>query len=268
MVLESIINPKKAEEKPWQIFFISILFSAIAIFLAYNLFPNQSSILSIAFLTIFFVPFFQRLFSFEERKDESSGKRKRNENFIARHRKIVYIYTLFFLGVILTYSFAFVFIPDIRDVFTLQIEWFRNQGLAAVQQGSFEKYFFNNTQVMMLFFVLSVLFGAGAVFILTWNASVIAIFVGIISNKLSGTVGITEAYIYGVSTGLASIALHGIPEILGYFFAGIAGGILSIGLLREKFMSESFKEVFKDSLVWLVIGETLIILGAILEALF
>ncbi|MFH0837274.1 MAG: hypothetical protein V1870_04045, partial [Candidatus Aenigmatarchaeota archaeon] len=57
-----------------------------------------------------------------------------------------------------------------------------------------------------------------------------------------------------------------IPEIAGYFFAGIAGGILSIALLREEFMSKEFKEAGKDVLVWVILAEFLIILGAALEA--
>jgi uncharacterized membrane protein SpoIIM required for sporulation len=148
------------------------------------------------------------------------------------------------------------------------MDWFRSQGIAAVQPGNFERYLFNNTQVMFLFFILSVLFGAGAIFILAWNASVIAVFVGILANKLVPALGAPMAYVYGVGAGLGSIALHGVPEIAGYFFAGVAGGILSVGLLREKFMSKEFKEMAKDSLIWIGIGEGLIILGAFLEAFF
>jgi len=268
MVLESLLSPKFAANKPLHIFALSILFTAISVWLSYNLFPSQSSILSIAFVTIFFVPFFQRLFSYEEKKDELAARRKLKQGFLKRHRPIVIAYTAFFMGMILTYSFLYVFSPAIRDLYSLQMDWFRSQGIAAVQPGSFERYFFNNTQVMLLFFILSILFGAGAVFILAWNASVIAVFVGIISNKLVPALGAPMAYVYGVGTGLGSIALHGIPEIAGYFFAGVAGGILSVGLLREKFMSGEFKEVAKDAVMWLAIGEVLIVVGALLEAFF
>ena len=54
----------------------------------------------------------------------------------------------------------------------------------------------------------------------------------------------------------------------GYFFAGIAGGVLSIALLREKFMSKEFKEAGKDALVWFVLAEVLVIIGALIEARF
>jgi uncharacterized membrane protein SpoIIM required for sporulation len=268
MVLESILNPAKVANKPLHVFAISVLFTAVSAWLSYNLFPAQSSILTVAFVTIFFVPFFQRLFSIEEEKDVQAAHRKARKNFLVRHRPVVVVYTAFFLGMVLTYSFLYVFVPPIHDLYSLQLDWFRSQGIAAVQPGNFERYFFNNTQVMLLFFVLSVLFGSGAVFILAWNASVIAVFVGIFAHKLVPALGAPMAYVYGIGTGLGSIALHGIPEIGGYFFAGVAGGILSVGLLREHFMSREFKEVLKDSIVWLALGEGLIVLGAILETFF
>lgn len=66
MVLESILDPKKAEDRPIYVFIVSILFTLIGVWLAYNIFPSQASILSIAFVTIFFVPFFQHVFDVEE----------------------------------------------------------------------------------------------------------------------------------------------------------------------------------------------------------
>jgi len=268
MVLESILNPKSAENKPWDVLLISIIFSFIGIFLAYNLFPAQASILSVAFITIFFVPFFQRLFSVEEKKDREEATKKKKSNVFTRHRRVVLVYGAFFIGMIITYTIVYMFF-HVDAVFSLQSDWFKQQGLttgSAINAGGFEKYFFNNTQVMLLFFVLSILFGAGAVFILAWNASIIAVYLGIISNKFVATLGAQGAYVYGMAVGTSSIILHGVPEIMGYFFAGIAGGILSIGLLREKFMSKEFKEVGKDALIWLAIGEVLIIIGAIIES--
>ncbi|MFH1630646.1 MAG: stage II sporulation protein M [Candidatus Aenigmatarchaeota archaeon] len=268
MVLESILDPKKAEDNPWKVLIVSMVFAAIAIFLAYNLFPAQASILSVAFITIFFVPFFQRLFRLEEKKDCEESKRRKKHNFFTRHRKVVLVYSAFFIGLIITYSIVFMFF-HVDAVFTLQTDWFKQQGMVTanvIDAGGFFKYLFNNTQVMILFFILSVLFGAGAVFILAWNASIIAVYLGILSDKFVTSFGAHGAYLYGMTVGTSTIILHGVPEIMGYFFAGIGGGILSIGLLREKFMSKEFNEVGKDALIWLALGEVLIVVGAVIEA--
>lgn len=275
MVLESILNPKAAEDKPIYVFILSLLFSIIAIFLSYQLFPSQASILAVAFVTILFVPFFQRLFAVEEKKDRIAAKEKnqkirKSENIFSRHRKIILVYSAFFLGVIIAFSFVFIFYPHVENVFSLQMDWFKAQGITGgiTMEDAFQRYFLNNSQVMLISFAFSILFGAGSVFILSWNASVIAVYLGFIVNKFTATLGTTAAYLYGVPLGLSTIALHGIPEIAAYFFAAIAGGVLSVGILRERWMSPAFKEVAKDAIIFLIFAEFLIVVAAVLEAVF
>ncbi|MFH0837315.1 MAG: hypothetical protein V1870_04250, partial [Candidatus Aenigmatarchaeota archaeon] len=175
MVLEAILNPKRAENRPWMVLLLSMLLTTLAIFLANMLFPSQASILSVAFIAMFFIPFFQRLFRFEEKKDELiARKQMKYDNIFKRHQKAIYVYGMFFIGIIIVYTLVFTFLPGLGNVFSLQVDWFKGY---ATTDAQFVKYFFNNTQVMLIFFVLSVIFGAGAVFILSWNASVIAVYI-------------------------------------------------------------------------------------------
>ena len=110
------------------------------------------------------------------------------------------------------------------------------------------------------------IFGAGAIFILAWNASVIAVYVGfVINNFIRSGVSPEIAYVLGVPAGLGSIALHGIPEIAAYFVAALAGGMLSVGIIREKFKGH-FEKILMDSLLFLAFAEGLIIVAAFLEA--
>jgi uncharacterized membrane protein SpoIIM required for sporulation len=279
MVLESILNPKAAENRPFYVLFLAILFSIIAVFLSYQLFPTQASILAVAFVSMLFIPFFQRLFWVEEKRDKVAAEKPKtkkpllkgilaSDNIFMRHRKVILVYGAFFIGVILTFSYLFIFYPNMENVFSLQMDWFKAQGVTghAIGEDAFQRYFMNNSQVMLMAFAFSILFGAGSIFILSWNASVIAVYVGFFVNKMVPTLGATAAYLYGVPLGLASIALHGIPEVTAYFFAAIAGGVLSVGVLREKWMSIEFKEVAKDAVVFLVIAEVLIVVAAWLEA--
>lgn len=267
MVLESIMNPKNAEDKPWHIFFLAFLYSFIAIFFAHQLFPSQSSILAISLITIIFVPFFQKLFEIEEKKERFAA-RNRYGNLFSRHAKIIYTFSAFFMGVILAMNVAFTFF-GFEDVFTLQKSWFSSQGVTgkAIADDNFSTFFVNNSQVMILMFILSTMFGAGAIFILAWNASVISVYLGLLTQSLmSKGMHIGTAYLYGVPVGLGAIALHGIPEILAYFIAGLAGGILSVGIIREKIFSKEFEKILMDSMMFLLIAEGLIFIAAYLEA--
>jgi len=278
MVLEVLINPKKAEDKPWHIVFVSFVYSFIAIFFAHSMFPAESSILSIALITIIFIPFFQRLFVIEEKKEKVAARHLMQGNLFSRHKKIIYVFSAFFLGVIIAMSFIFIFFPQFNDVFNVQAETMTSLGynnqqatgqITEAQSYSFYRFFENNTKVMMLVFVLSVLFGAGAIFILAWNASIIAIYIGYFVQTLTNKgMAATTAYLYGLPVGLATIALHGVPEIAAYFFAGLAGGILSVGIMREKLGGKNFHKIFIDALVFLAVAELLIFAAALLEAVF
>ncbi|MBI4170605.1 MAG: stage II sporulation protein M [Candidatus Aenigmarchaeota archaeon] len=272
MVLESILNPKQAEDRPWEIFLVAFIYTLISVLFSVSIFPEQSSILSVAFLTIIFVPFFQKLFEIEEEKEDQAAERKMQGNLFARHQKLIYSFSAFFLGIIIAMSFLFIFYADAEPAFSLQTETLKSFSYitaSTTENADFVRFLLNNTQVMVLMFVLSVAFGAGAVFILAWNASVIAVYVGLlIRSFIESGLSSPIAYLYGVPVGLGSIALHGIPEIVAYFIAGLAGGILSVGILREKAGSREFNKILFDSLVLLLAAEMLIVAAAYTEAVF
>ena len=264
-MLESLLRPKLAEKKPWDVFLISLFFSVIGVAFSIQLFPSQASVFSVSLITIMFMPFFQKMFVIEEKKDY-----KLHKNLLERHKKLFYLFGIFFIGTVVALSFIYVFFPGTRDAFSLQESWYKSQGRSitgnAVADNNFSLFLVNNTQVLLMTFALSAIFGAGAVFILVWNASVIAVYVGfVINNFIRNGVSAQLAYVLGVPVGLGSIALHGIPEIAAYFVAALAGGMLSVAIIREK-LKGHFEKIFVDSLIFLALAEVLIIIAALLEA--
>ncbi|MCX6815366.1 MAG: stage II sporulation protein M [Candidatus Aenigmarchaeota archaeon] len=267
MVLESMINPKNAEDKPWHVFVIAFIYTIIAILFAYILFPDQSSLLTVALITMLFIPFFQKLFVIEEKKEDRAAHGRLAGSLWQRHNQLIFVFSAFFLGVIVAMSFVFMFFPN-ENLFSLQSNTLHGFSGAATQGGDFSRYFLNNTQVMIMIFILSLTFGAGSIFILTWNASVIAVYVGLFAKSFATQgFGLHTAYLFGVPVGLGSIALHGIPEILAYFVAGVGGGILSVGIIREKLGSKNFSIIAKDSIKLLVAAEVLVAIAAFIEAI-
>jgi uncharacterized membrane protein SpoIIM required for sporulation len=274
MVFESILNPKNAEKRPLDLFIITVIYTFLCIIFSTQLFGSTySSVLTIALITIVFVPFFQRLFVLEEKKDERAARMKKCSNFLARHSKSLYVFSVFFLGIITTMSVVAVFMPSYTHVFELQHKTLSGMsgsiisGHASSPSEKFIMYFVNNSQVMILVFILSLAFGAGSIFILAWNASVIAVYASyFVQSFVVKGYETTLAFAQGIPIGLGSIALHGVPEMSAYFVGGLAGGILSVGVIREKTMNKEFKLVLKDSLYLLVLAELLILLAALLEA--
>ncbi len=263
MVLEIILDPRKAE-KFSHILVLSFAYTMISVFLAVQIFPQQASILSIAFITILFIPFFQGRFEQEEAAEDIYAEKKSGGNIFTRHKSIISIFSAFFLGIVIATSFVFIFLP-FHDAFSLQTSVLK--GLASSSESDFLRIFLNNTQVMMLMFLFSMIMGAGAIFILAWNASIVAVYTGSAINSLTSSIPLPAAYLVGLPSVLGSIALHGIPEILAYFIAGLAGGILSFGIVKEKINSKEFKQIFLDAVAYLAIAEALIAGAGLIEAL-
>jgi uncharacterized membrane protein SpoIIM required for sporulation len=270
IMLEYILDPGKAARSPILVAIVAIIFSLTAVFLSLTLFYEFSSVLMCAFITMFFTPFFLKLFAAEEAKELTS---KVDRNLLRRHVDVIKIYSAFFIGVIFILSLLFVVLPNnIQEVlFSKQVsEIKRITSLATGNIISFDLakiIFLNNTFVLLTTFLLSFIFGAGAVLILSWNASVIAVYAGNYINSLiaKGTQP-ALALMIGLPQSLLSIALHGIPEIIGYFFAGLAGGILSATVASTKLSFEQFRRLLADSLIFLSIGEFSIFIGAFIES--
>ena len=114
------------------------------------------------------------------------------------------------------------------------------------------------------------MYGAGAIFILTWNASVIATAIGnfIRSNIASyaSQAGFRAAsYFQIVSLALLRYLLHGIPEILAYIIAGLAGGIISVAVINARFGTRKFERVILDSSDLILLSVLLLILATLIE---
>ena len=125
----------------------------------------------------------------------------------------------------------------------------------------------------MLFFVLlfSFIYGDGAIFILTWNASVIAVAIGnsirgVISSAAS-SIGVSGATVYFQAVSLGSIRylLHGVIEIGAYFVGGLAGGLISVAVIRYKLFDERFNKVLIDSMQLILMSAGLLLLAAVVE---
>ena len=92
MVLESLVNPIKAERQPYEMFFIGLLYASIAIFLSIWIFKEYSSLVMV-FLTVFAaVPLMYNTLKLEEKKDiEISGERK----LLREHGKALKFFSAF-----------------------------------------------------------------------------------------------------------------------------------------------------------------------------
>jgi uncharacterized membrane protein SpoIIM required for sporulation len=102
------------------------------------------------------------------------------------------------------------------------------------------------------------IFGAGAIFVLAWNASVIAAAIGIF----------TDYQISGIPIGIARYMIHGFPEIAAYFVTALAGGIFGVGVIRNGIRSKIFFRILENTVMLLFIAVLLLVIAGIIEVYF
>ncbi|MBI2656035.1 stage II sporulation protein M [Candidatus Woesearchaeota archaeon] len=266
MVVEALLLPLKAEKKPWQMFFIGFLYTSIGIFLSLWIFRDQASLIMVFMITMAALPVFYNTMRLEESKDMIIDK---ESALLKEHNKAITFFMYLFVGITIACAVWYVVLPTqtINQLFDKQIgtiQAINNQvsGNVIINLSIFWKIFFNNLKVLAFSVLFALIYGAGAIFILAWNATVIGAAIGnfIRSNISSYTssLGMLEAgnYFHVVSLGLLKYSVHGIPEIAAYFYGGLAGGILSVAIIRQHFRTEKFQTVLMDfsELVMIAIG--------------
>jgi len=276
-MLESVIKYKEIEKYPWIMFFWALLISTVGILfslqLSYQIQLSGASVdltglFAVIFTIIPSVYFLTLIVKRHEKMDEQDLARHYEKGFWQRHDRDVIIFLLYFFG--LTFSFAFWAFT--LDSGTFQIQLMKIQEIRAMSgnllsgstlSGSasggesmkFIQVLINNLNVTAFAFIFSLLFGAGAVFIVVWNASILGVYIGRLSETL--------LHIPGVALGFLP---HGIPEIAGYLLASISGGVISAAIIRGHGKPIVLR-VIADSMKLLALALLFVLLGALIETM-
>lgn len=279
MVLESLIDPWSAKKSPWLLFFIGLLFSSVAVLFGIWIFKQQASLVMVFLTVIVSIPL---MYATMEEEEEVDWKGSGELGLLEQHGRAIIFLTFLFLGFVVGYSLWYAFLPAgiAESVFNTQLETIRAINgnvftVSGVASGSsidsLVAIFSNNVKVLIFCVFFAFFFGAGAIFILSWNASVIAAAAGTyFRNALAGvaeTIGLHNAYIYFHTfvEGILRYMTHGTFEIVAYFIGGLAGGIISIALVNHSPRSPEFKKVWYDSLVLFLIAVVFLAVGSLVE---
>ena len=280
-MLESLINPRRAEKGPWKMFFIGLLYASLSILLVKLFFSGDpvlvkySGLIVVTFCTMFSLPFMFYIIKMEEKRDEYAQGIKRLWNV---HKDAMFALIWLFLGFVVAFSFWFLVLQD-STLLNAQIETYCAINAPGQVEGCVAQYttggflsptgsatgmarftgiLENNIYVMIFTIMLSLIFGAGAIFILAWNATVIASAVGVF----------TQFQISEIPRGILRYMIHGLPEITTYFLAALAGGIIGTGLIRNGIKDERFLHVIENALILLFVGIVILIVAGLMEVYF
>jgi uncharacterized membrane protein SpoIIM required for sporulation len=214
----------------------------------------------------------------EEKSDWNT--KKDEKTLFKEHAKTVKFLVFLFIGFVIGFALFFVFLPQatVQELFKVQVQTISNinNGISGQVFGmdTFYNLLINNLKVLFFCIVFALFFGAGAIFILAWNASVIGVAVGLFfrnavaeSAKLFGFFDLA-VYFHVFVFGIFRYLIHGVFEIAAYFFGALAGGIISMSIIRHDIANVGFKKVLIDTSLMLIIAIILLLLGALVEVFF
>ncbi len=274
MVLESLMTPPRAESHPFAVFLLGGAYATLAIFLSMWIFEEQSSMVMVFLASLAALPLMYHTMRFEEHKDISAVE---GQSLLRQHAPALLFYLMLFVGMSVAYSFWYLALPSdmASGLFRVQAQTISNLNQHVTgkitQTSLLSKIFLNNIKVMIFCILFSFLYGSGAIFILTWNSSVIGAAVGNFVRthmaKFADTVGLERvgAYFYVSSLSVLRYAIHGIPEIFAYIVAGLAGGILSVAIVKHDFGTGKFEKVLLDVSDLVLLAVMILFVAAVVE---
>ncbi len=256
MVLERLIKLNTALKSPFSMFVVGSLVSITCLLVSFIVFSDSVGMFTTILITMAMTPFMVNLLYKEEEDTEQDIMK--NRHFLERHYDVISVYSSFFLGVVFAMSIIFIMLPGpiVEDIFSDQINEINIIRGNFISAGMFERILINNVGVLMIAFLFSFLFGSGAIFILSWNASILSTAIGLAAKSIGG--------VYGLPLAVMIFFPHGSLEILAYFIGAISGGLVSAAVSKRT--SNCFWSVIHDSGKLILVSLVLLVLAGLIES--
>ena len=277
-MLEMLYNPRYSDKGPFKMFFIGLIYASLSLILVHFFFSKDavlsqySGVFVVLFCVLFSVLFMYFLVKQEAEEDEKI------EGFWGvwkAHSDALYAFMWLFLGFIVAFAFWFIVLQNF-SLFNAQIKTYCMINSPGDIENCVQNYDFtgkfigtggmtngerflailqNNVYVMIFTLVFSLLFGAGAIFILAWNASIIGAAIAIFSKY----------QLKDIPIGVLRYMIHGFPEIAAYFVTALAGGIFGFEIIKNGIKNQKLIRVLENVVILLFIALVILVIAAIIE---
>lgn len=265
-MIEQLYPVKLIEKRSMFALILGISYSIIATGISVLLFPEDPALVIVALISLMFYPTLKKLLRQEEIQ-ETQNQAFSLADFFRDHKYIFKIYILFFLGVMLGFAFFSINLPSLarNHIFSNQIDILYGVTGNAVNF-SFDRFlglFSNNVGVLILIFVTAFFIGDGGIFLLTWNASVWGTIFGLFAKNYA--LGVSQNPFFAFLIVLGIVITHTLLEAFSYISSATAGGVISKGIISEKFMSDNFIRVVKGTLITLLFAILVLVIAVAVE---
>jgi len=254
MVLSELLSLRQYHKNPAAMLPASAVFASVGVLvqiLVPALKPN-----TVIFAMIPAIPIIWSILVSEARKYSKEPDRRR-KGFLECYKHLLLAYAYLSIGAIIAYFTWFTLLPpDVGNaVFSDQLREVRPvTGFFFFNTKQFDAIIANNLQVLLLMLVFSLLYGIGSIYLLLWNASVLAVVFGASARAMD------FSRILGTMP-FASL------EFAAYFIASVGGGVLSIALMHSS-KRRHLKTILIDFVLAMQVALLLLLLGAVVESAF
>ena len=264
-MIEKIEEFVYKEKSAIEYFSFGFLASVIA-YLSSLIIPNTGILFSI-FTAMFCYPLVYGLMKREASKSEYSfyWEYFYKLPFIERHKRILEMLLFLTLGISFGTSMLYLIAPNSERMFLDQyntIYALRSEvSLVAgsfINKNVFYTIFFSNVRVLVIFYIFSLLYGVGSLFLLTWQGTVLGVAAGLEAKKLQGVLSLPFTFLYYLPWGLL--------EFFAYICTSVGGCLLYIAIARhkgEKYMWYNLR----DSLLLLLFAIAILFIAGLIECL-
>lgn len=278
--MEAMISSESAIDKPWLIFLIGILYGVLSVVLATVIFNDYIGLVVVTITVLFSLPLVYTIMKREAYKGIEITDRG---SLLKEHKKAIRTFMLLFMGLTIAFTGVYLLFSQdyVQKVFSVQIETLSaingrstkiaNNPYIEFKINSMVTIILNNVRVLVFCILFSFIFGAGSLFILSWNGSVLGVAMGsFVKDKIASVLAVGGeagglAYMGYLLQSIVRYSIHGIPEILAYVIAGIAGGIISFAVSKHGAFSKHFENVLVDTADLLLIAVGILVVAGILE---
>ena len=248
-MIDKLLRAYLVEKKPWYGIVLGFIFASLGIIFAFIIFRTEPSFPAVFLTTLAAAPLIVKII-----KDE-----KQQKSILRRHEKVIETYFYLFFGMTIAFAVFNAFLPPeiSSSIFSEQLNKFYS-GYFTRQTSLFIEIVVNNLGLVLFFFLLSLFYGSGSMFLLTWNSSILGVLWG---NILKVSLSLMNPFVFVKNVFFIFPFL--LPEIEAYFIASIAGGIVSVNLDKKN----KLEAAMNDSLIFLILSIILIIVAGAIEAI-
>ena len=269
MVLESLVDPLKVRKHPYEFLVVGFIVTVVSFYLSYAVFTDHASFL---FLILIMFAALPTLYIGLQNEHAMELYLKSELSILKKHGEYITMIGCYFIVVFLAFILLTVINPVsmTETVFEPQVSAINglnghiNGQITSTQKTSF--ILLNNMRVLLFTICFSFLYGAGAIFILTWNISTVGVAAGALMLKnlqVLQYTNITAPVVVGaVSHPFLRYMVHGIPELMGFFVGGLAGALISKAVIHDTLNQ---KETLMDIFNVIAIAVILIFVSAFIE---